>query len=245
MGLRPTALSALVLCVLVTASHGQSCKARFNHYKKFLDECNKETKKLEKGADRDIDRLKKRYSYQQCYLKELNKEWATVKHKFRTGNKYLRPQLFLQVQSNESLAVDGPSAGSSEWNPDDSAHEVVDFGSGDPDYDHEYYYGDQGPVPDPECVCHLKNKCKCIRSCQLLAQSCKARFKSTRVDKFHTWKRYKRMVGQQSQRIRAMEENIRRTRAANCKIRPDECEPPKVMDASRTSKCSGEVRIVR
>lgn len=198
--------------------------------------CNAEIKKMESEADKDFKRMEAHMDYNDCRIKELNKEWEQVRDEFRTGNRYLRPQLLLAGTSNgnssDSLVVDDGDAL--------SLLEQTPPPYGDP-ADDSYYYDDQGPVKDPECVCFLDDQCDCVAHCRNLFASCKARYKSTRLNLFQKWKRYKKRIRYQQARIYSLEENIRRTRAAD----PEKDTDGKVEHDYRVSECGGKAHVVR
>lgn len=202
--------------------------------------CNAEIKKMETEAAKDIEPLEAEQKYNDCRIKELNKEWEQVRDEFRTGNEYLKPQ-FLQLKQKTNKTSDDPTSVALGDNL--AMSEVVQTQTpppyGDPVDD--YYYSDTGPVEDPECVCFLDDQCKCVPHCRNLFNSCAARYKSTRNSLYQRWKNAKKRVAYQRNRIHSLEENIRRTRAAD----PEKDTDGYVEDKYRVSRCGGKPHVVR
>eukprot|EP00746_Dinoflagellata_sp_MGD_P089251 gnl/MRDRNA2_/MRDRNA2_35243_c0_seq1.p1 gnl/MRDRNA2_/MRDRNA2_35243_c0~~gnl/MRDRNA2_/MRDRNA2_35243_c0_seq1.p1 ORF type:complete len:234 (-),score=22.87 gnl/MRDRNA2_/MRDRNA2_35243_c0_seq1:10-711(-) len=208
------------------------CEKTYETFSNKLKMCNAETKEMEEQAGEDLDKLQARIDYNDCRIKELNEEWEEVRDDFRTGNPYLRPSL---------LSVNRSHVVTPTWSQ--PASHVLESGGpigGDP-LDDEYYYGDQGPVEDPECVCFLDNQCECVPHCRNLFNSCAARYKSTRHNLYQRWKRAKKRIRYQESRIYSLEENIRRTRAADPELDTD----GRVEGKYRVSRCGGKPHVVR
>lgn len=235
----------------------KGCEKTYATFSKRLDMCNAETKEMETEANAEFVKMDKRIEYNQCRIKELDKEWEQVRDEFRTGNEYLRPQLFLQrggslefLQVNSSVDPAAHLAESPDWLDDDHALSAGEPGDGAKerletekyvDPLDEYYYSDHSPVEDPKCVCYLDDQCDCVDHCINLFNSCAARYKSTRLSLYETWKRKRARIKYTQQRIDSLEENIRRTRAAD----PEKDTDGWTEHKYRVSHCGGKAHVVR
>jgi len=187
----------------------KGCEKTFATWKRKLEMCNADIKKMESEAEAEISVLEARIDYNDCRIEELNEEWGEVNDEMYTGNPDLHDSLLLSMPSNhsQSLVVNEESL-------------LLAKRSSPPPYDdpleHEYYYGDQGPVADPECVCVKGiDQCDCVVTCRNLFNSCAARYKSTRLHLYQRWKKAKKRIAWQEARINSLEQGIMRTRAAD------------------------------
>lgn len=110
--------------------------------------------------------------------------------------------------------------------------------------DDEYYYGDQGPVKDPECACFLDDHCQCVAGCRNLCDSCRVQYKSTKGALYQKWKDKVARIRWQEGRIHALEENIKRARIADPQKDYDR-DGANMKDKYRVSECGGKTHVVR
>lgn len=240
-------LSRLILIALLACTQGlrgvkrkKGCEKTYHTFSEKLKMCNAETKEMEEEADVDIGKLEAQIEYNDCRIDELEEEWEVVRDEFRTGNPYLEPSFVAQPSNKSDSVVKGDGSSSLIQEPPCRRAGDKDCVRYEDPLD-EYYYSDTSPVEDPECVCFLDDQCECVAHCRNLLQSCIARYKSTRLHLYEKWKNAKRRIRYQEGRIYSLEENIRRTRAAD----PEKDTDGKVEGKYRVSRCGGKPHVVR
>eukprot|EP00746_Dinoflagellata_sp_MGD_P089252 gnl/MRDRNA2_/MRDRNA2_35243_c0_seq2.p1 gnl/MRDRNA2_/MRDRNA2_35243_c0~~gnl/MRDRNA2_/MRDRNA2_35243_c0_seq2.p1 ORF type:complete len:258 (-),score=41.82 gnl/MRDRNA2_/MRDRNA2_35243_c0_seq2:33-806(-) len=232
------------------------CEKTYETFSNKLKMCNAETKEMEEQAGEDLDKLQARIDYNDCRIKELNAEWQTVSDDFRKDNPYLEPSFMLKATKRKkgnlrprhprSLLVGTSNSSLSQQPSNDhilSATEQSPPPVDDPVND-DYYYGDQGPVKDPECACFLDDHCECVAGCRNLCDHCKVQYKGTKDRLYQQWQDKQARIKRQEGHIYSLEENIRRSRIEDPQKDYDR-DGARMKDKYRVSECGGETHVVR